>query len=508
MGANARIAALECRGLVKSFGSTQALKGVDLTIQKGEVVALLGHNGAGKSTLVNIVSGAVAADSGGVQIGGRQLVEASPAAASALGVAVIHQELSFVGSMDVAENLFLPRLPKKRRLPVMLDRQRLYREAGKVLQQFAPHIDVRARMGDLRVGTRQLIEIARAVASGASLILMDEPTAALNAAEVSTLFDTVAKLKAVGTGVLYISHRIDEVERVADSVVVLRDGRKVAEHQVGKVTRQQLVNEIVGRELETFVTSIPHASGEGGGEAELLVQQVGVPGSLQPMTFEVMSGEIVGLYGLAGSGVEMVAPALFGAVSASGEVVIHGRRLRGRRSPARSRDAGLALVPAERRLDALVPALSVAKNITLAAVARRGLAAVVPQKWERQQALRWITDLEIRPADPDARIMALSGGNQQKSVFARWLAMRPRVFLLDDPTRGVDVSARLQMYRIIERLAAEGGAILLVSSEASELASICHRVGIVYRGRLLGPFQMEGLDEKRIIEMALQGATV
>lgn len=501
----ARSPALECIGLTKSFGATQALKGVNLVIERGEAVALLGHNGAGKSTLVNIVSGVVGADSGSVKVGGRPLTEPSPAAANQLGVAAIHQELSFVGPMNVAENLFLSRLPTHRRFPLLLDRRRLYREAREVLREIAPGIDVHDQMASLRVGARQLIEIARALASGASLILMDEPTAALNAAEVETLFETVAKLKAVGVGVLYISHRIDEVEQVADSVVVLRDGRSVAEHPIGKVTRQQLVNEIVGRELEAFVATVHPAPAQASTEAHFQVREVAVAGSLRPITFEVHKGEILGLYGLAGSGVELVAPALFGAIPASGEVVVMGRRLR-RRDPARCRDAGLALVPAERRLDALIPALSLSKNMTIASIAKKGSATLVRARAEREEAVRWIRELDIRPPEPDISIVSLSGGNQQKSVFARWLTITPKVFLLDDPTRGVDVSARLQMYRLIEKLASEGAAIVLVSSEASEIASICHRVGVVYRGDLLGPFDVGALDEQRIVELAIQGS--
>ena len=495
--------ALEARGLRKTFGATQALKGVDLEVACGEVVALVGENGAGKSTLVRIVSGEVAADEGAVGIAGRPLTEPSPGAAAALGVAVIHQELSFVGTMSVAENIFLSRLPTRGPLS-LLDRSRLLGDAREALSRIAPHVDARRKMDELRVGDRQLVEVARAVTSGASLILMDEPTAALNADEVERLFAVVRALKEHDVGVLYISHRLDEIRQVADSVVVLRDGRRVAAHAVGDVSREQLVGEIVGKELRAFLREAPGEELEAEGEVRLELRDVAIPGVLEPVSLSVRARQILGLYGLAGSGVELVAQAVFGALPATGEVLVDGKALR-KRSPARCRKAGLALVPADRRFDGLFPLLPVASNIRMTELGERGALAVVTRPQERAAARGWIEKLDVRPPNPDVPISALSGGNQQKSIVARWLVTRPSAFVLDEPTKGIDVGAKSQMYQLIYDLATEGVAVLVISPELPELMSLCSHIGIVTRGRLAGIFPTAAVDEQTVVDIAIGG---
>ena len=507
-------AALRCDDVQKRFGATHALRGVSLEVAAGEVVALLGENGAGKSTLVRCIGGEVTPDSGEIRVNGVRLEQPTPARAAELGVAVVHQELSYVGPTSVAENLLLARLPRRRGVPFLLDRRELVEQARRLLAPVAPDVDVRARMSDLRVGDRQLVEIARAVGSGASAVLMDEPTAALTAAEVARLFAAVETLRGAGVGILYISHRLDEIQRIGGRVVVLRDGTVVGAHRVGDVSRQELVAKIVGRQLGAFLRTHepepePERESERASEpAEVpdafRVSRLDVPGRLRSVGFGVRSGEILGLYGLAGSGVEVVAKAIVGAVPSSGEVRVAGRRL-ARRSPAACRKAGLAHVPADRREEGIFPLLSVGTNVGMSAMANRGATTLVSRATDRRVGREWAERLDIRPRDPELPIGALSGGNQQKSVFARWLAVRPRVFVLDEPTKGVDVGAKSQMYELIVRVAEEGAAVVLISSELPELMTLCNRIGVVTRGGLVGTYPTTSVDEQRIVDLAIGG---
>ncbi|MCW6003403.1 sugar ABC transporter ATP-binding protein [Micromonospora sp. CPCC 205371] len=497
-------AVLRCDGVHKRFGATHAVRGVSLHVDRGEVVALLGENGAGKSTLVRCVAGEIVPDEGGVWVNGAHLEQATPARAAQLGVAVVHQELSYVGPTSVAENLLLARLPRRRGAPFLLDRRRLVEQAREALARIAPDIDVRARMADLRVGDRQLVEIARAVGSGAAVVLMDEPTAALTAAEVEKLFTAVASLREHGVGILYISHRLDEIQRIADRAVVLRDGAVVGTQRVGDVSRQELVAQIVGRQIDAFRRE-HHAEPEvGDGRRSLEVTGLSVPGRLRSLDLAIRPGEILGLYGLAGSGVELVAKALVGAVPSSGEVTVAGRRL-SRRTPATCRKAGFAHVPSDRREEGIFPLLPVGTNVAIAALADRGAAAVVTRATDRAAGRRWTQELDIRPRDPDVPVAALSGGNQQKSIFARWLAIEPKVFVLDEPTKGVDVGAKSQMYELIARVAEQGAGVLVISSELPELMSLCSRIGVVTRGELVGTYPTATVDEQRIVDLAIGG---
>lgn len=509
MGPPSAGTALACQAVVKSFGASHALRGVDVAVDTSEVVAVLGENGAGKSTLVRIIGGEIAPDGGAVSIGGSPLAQHTPSAAAALGVAVIHQELSYVGPMSVAENIMLGRLPTRGRGLVgrfLLDRTEMHRTAAAALAMVGDHIDPQRRMSSLSIGDRQLVEVVRAFASGASLILMDEPTAALGATEVTRLFEAIEVLKAQQVGVLYISHRLDEIQRVADRVVVLRDGRKVAEHAVGDVSRKQLVDEIVGKELVTaMATAEPAAAVDAAARPRLRLRGVEVAGRIRDINLSVSAGEIVGLYGLFGSGLEVLGPAIFGSVEAGGEVLVDEERL-GRRDPARCVKAGLAMVPADRRAEGLLPIMSLAANITIAQHAARGPAHLISRRRDWVTANESVRRLDIRPADVGVPIRKLSGGNQQKSIFARWLLTNPKAFVLDEPTRGIDVGARAQMYQLIRGLAADGAAVLIISSDLQELMTLSTILGVVSRGTLVGTFPAAGATEQEIIDLAIGGA--
>jgi ABC-type sugar transport system ATPase subunit len=304
--------------------------------------------------------------------------------------------------------------------------------------------------------------------------------------------------------VLYISHRLDEIRRVADSVVVLRDGRRVASHRAGDVPREQLVSEIVGKELRAFLREAPGEEITAEGEVVVAVREVSVPGTLAPVSFNLHAGQILGLYGLAGSGVEVVGQAIFGGIRATGEVVVGGRRLR-RRSPAICQKAGLALVPSDRRFEGLFPLLPVATNIALTKLGSGSGLNRVSRPQERAVARRWIEALDVRPNNPDVPISALSGGNQQKSIVARWLVTRPKAFVMDEPTKGIDVGAKSQMYQLIYDLAKDGMAIVVISPELPELMSLCSHIGVVTRGRLVGIYATGSVDEQTIVDLAIGG---
>lgn len=495
---------LQCVDVRKRFGTTEVLRGISLDVAAGEVVALVGENGAGKSTLVRCIGGEHPVDGGEILLQGNRLDQATPGRAGALGVAVVHQELSYVGTTSVAENLLLARLPRRPGLPFLLDRRGLYKQAAALLADIAPDIDVRSRMDDLRVGDRQLVEIARAVGSGAAVVLMDEPTAALTAGEVDALFAAVGVLRTRGVGVLYISHRLDEIQRIGDRVVVLRDGERVGMHDVAAVRREQIVAEIVGRQLGAFRGGPRATEPDPTGAPALGLDGLSVPGRLQPLDLAVQRGEIVGLYGLAGSGVETVAKAVVGAGPAGGVVAVDGRAV-ARRTPASCRKAGLAHVPADRRGEGIFPILSVGTNIAMSAMAGRPATAVVTRADDRRAGTTWAEKLDIRPRDPDIAVGNLSGGNQQKSIFARWLEVRPRVFILDEPTKGVDVGAKSQMYDLITGVAADGAGVLVISSELSELMTLCHRIGVITRGRLVGVHHTTAVDEQQLVDLAIGG---
>jgi ABC-type sugar transport system ATPase subunit len=333
---------------------------------------------------------------------------------------------------------------------------------------------------------------------------MDEPTAALNAGEVDALFSAVAALRSRGVGVLYISHRLDEIQRVGDRVIVLRDGERVGVHDVAAVTREQIVAEIVGRQLGAFRREHRAEAGESGGPPALEISGLSVPDRLQSLDLTVRPGEIVGLYGLAGSGVETVAKAVVGATPGGGTISVSGRTLR-RRTPASCRAAGLAHVPADRRGEGIFPLQSVGTNIAVSAMAGRGMATPVTRADDRRAGREWAERLDIRPRDPDIAVGNLSGGNQQKSIFARWLAVRPRAFVLDEPTKGVDVGAKSQMYDLIANVAQDGAGVIVISSELSELVTLCTRIGVITRGRLVGVYPTTSVDEQRLVDLAIGG---
>lgn len=463
--------------VTKSFGPVQALAGVDFDLRASEVHALLGENGAGKSTLIKVATGAHAPDGGELRIGGHTHAALTPAAARALGVACIYQQPALFPDLTVAENLALrlePAAPGRR-----IDWRGRRARAAELLASVGARIAPEAEVRDLSMPEQQLVEIAAAVGAGARILIMDEPTAALTRREQERLFDLVRSLRAAGTGIIYISHRLDEIFALADRVTVLRDGASVATHPVAAVDEAALIELRVGRTLGPLYPP----RGAAPGAVALELRGVGCAAAgVRDVNLSVHAGEILGLAGLVGAGRTELARVLFGLTPAdAGEIISAGRPVR-LASPRAALAEGIAYVPEDRRRHGVVPELPVAHNLTLAAHRR-----LFPRGWlrgavERAVALAGIARLGIRTAGPEAAVATLSGGNQQKVAVGRWLETRPRVLILDEPTQGVDIGAKVELHRLIRDLANDGLAVVLISSDLPEVIGLSDRIAVMRGG--------------------------
>jgi ribose transport system ATP-binding protein len=489
---------LEMRGITKRFASNAVLEGVDLCVAPGEVHALVGENGAGKSTLMKILAGVYKPDAGEILIGGSRVNLANPADAIASGIAMIYQELSLAPHLTVAQNIFLGREPLRFRPLKILDTKALNARASTLLAQYGFRLDPSGVVGRLSSASRQLVEITRATVEARRLIVMDEPTSSLTTREVSELFRLIGQFKSQGLGVIYISHRLEELEQIADSLTVLRDGRVVYTGRWGDLSTEQIIHHMVGRKLtEIFPTRNTER-----GATKLQVEHLTMRGKFDDVTFEARAGEIVGIAGLAGAGRTDLIETIFGARSAdSGAVRIDGEPVQPAR-PDRAIEGGLGLLTEDRKQTALFLNLSVARNLTVAnmrAIARRWL---ISRKRESTVARGLIEKLRVRPADPAKAINRLSGGNQQKVVLGRWLFAQSRVLLLDEPTRGVDIQARAEIYRVINGLVEAGAAVVLVSSDLPELFGMADRILVMRRGRLVAEVDPENATQEQVVAYA------
>ncbi len=464
----------------KSFGAVRALRGVSFDLRAGEVHALLGENGAGKSTLIRIATGAHAPDAGHLVVGGRRLTRLDPASARALGIACIYQQPALFPDLTVAENLALRLDPP--RLAQRIDWPARRRRAAELLQRVGAEIDPAAEVRRLSMPEQQLVEIASALGAGARIVIMDEPTASLTRREQVRLFQTVQALRASGVGVIYISHRLDEIFELADRVTVLRDGASVGTRAAGELSEAELIRLMVGREMNTL---FPPSLGTMGAPV-LELRGVGCRAAgVREVSFTVHAGEVLGLAGLVGAGRTELAGVLFGLTPAdAGEIRLAGGPVV-IASPRAAVAHGLAYVPEDRRRHGVVPELPLAQNITLAAH-----RALFPGGWlrdgvERRVAGEFIARFAIRAEGPAAPAASLSGGNQQKVALARWLATEPRVLILDEPTQGVDVGAKGEIHRLIRELAARGLAVILISSDLPEILGMSDRIGVMRGGTLV-----------------------
>jgi len=476
---------LEVRSLVKEFPGVRALDGVDLDVLEAEVHCLLGPNGAGKSTLIKCVSGAVEPTSGEILFRGEPLPAGDPAGSLKRGVATIYQELDLVPDLSVAESIFLAHEPRRGPL---LDLDRMYRDSEALLTRLGHgSIPVRAKVGKLRPAAQQVVSIARALSGEMRLLIMDEPSAILDEAEISTLFDVVRRLTAEGVGVIYISHRLDEIRRIGDRVTVLADGRTAATGLPATTPTDQLVELMVGRKVDQLYPERP----VGTEQVLLEVRDARRLPAVRGVSLEVRAGEVVGLGGLVGSGRTELLRLVYGLDQLEdGEILIAGKRLRGGR-PRTAIRHGLGLAPEDRKSQALLLDWSETKNVTIADLGRFS-RVLLDVRRERQTAQKQLRALNTVPDDPDRAVRLLSGGNQQKVVLARWLLRECRVLLLDEPTRGVDIATKAEIYRIIGELAGSGLGVLVVSSELEELAHICTRVLVMREGEIVA--ELEGKD--------------
>jgi ABC-type sugar transport system ATPase subunit len=456
------VAFLEARGIRKRFGGVEALKGVDLALEPGEVHALVGENGAGKSTLMKVLSGALAPDAGEITLGGSPLRLRSVADARRAGIAMVYQELNLVPDLTVAENLALGRLPW------LVRYARLEEAARALLGQMGLSIEPGRPVRSLAVGEQQLVAVARAFAHQARVMIFDEPTATLSANEVRQLFELVRRMRGEGVAVVYISHRLEEIFEIADRVTVLRDGQRVATEPVAELDARRVVSLMIGREVRAFERA-PHPLA-----GELGAFEVRAPG-LAPLRLALRRGEVVGLAGVVGSGRSEALEAMFGL---RGRTLWNGERVA---RPADALHRGIFLVPADRKTQGLVLGLAARENVALSVLRRLQRLGVMQGARERRLVGEWFARLSVRPPDAERPAGTFSGGNQQKIVLAKGLATEPAVLLMEEPTRGVDVATRFELYALLEELAGRGLGLVVSSSDTGELAGLCDRV-LVFRG--------------------------
>jgi len=491
---------LDFEGVSKSFSGVQALRDVSFGLREGEVHALVGENGAGKTTLIKIVAGALRPDRGTVSFRGQPVAFHNPSQSQAAGMSVIHQELNLLPLMSVAENLFLGREPRRAGLP-LLHWGRFRAMAREALARVGLDLDPDVRVERLSIAEKQLVEIAKALTLDAQVILMDEPSATLTDRELDRLFAIIRDLKARGVTVLYISHRLEEVFAIADRVTVLRDGAWIATRPVGELDRRELIRMMVGRELEE---EFPPRRAAIGGEL-LRVEGLCAGERLRDASFTLHRGEVLGLAGLVGAGRTELARAIFGADPRdSGTIYLEGQPVR-IRSCAQAIRHGLALLTEDRKEQGLHLDLGLHQNISLVNLWELVRLGLLRLGEERRVADGYVRDLDIRTPSAVQRVRNLSGGNQQKVVLAKWLFSEARILLFDEPTRGIDVGAKYEIYLLINRLAEQSLGVLLISSELPELIGLCDRILVMSEGRIAGEVSGAEKTQERIMELATAG---
>jgi ribose transport system ATP-binding protein len=484
------------RGISKRFPGVVALDDVTFELRRGEVHVLLGENGAGKSTLMKILSGASARDAGEISIDGRPVEVASPREAQALGIATIYQEFNLVPHLRAAENIFLGREPL--RAPGVIDRRKLEGEGGRLLRSLGTGINPRAEVRTLGVAEQQMVEVAKALSLNARILIMDEPTSALTASEIEQLFAAIRRLTAEGVAVIYISHRMEELALIGHRATVLRDGRVV-----GTRTLPAPVPELVRMMADRDISEQYPPRTRRRGEELLRVEGVSRGSRLRDVSFTLHRGEILGVAGLLGAGRTELARVVAGAdVPDSGRVVLDGRALR-LRSPADAIRAGIGLVPEDRKGHGLVLKRSVAANLALPQLGKLARSGVVSRAGEQALASRWIRELRIKTPDARTAVVTLSGGNQQKVVLGKWLAAGADVLIVDEPTRGIDVGAKQEIYVLLDRLAAQGAGIIMISSELPEVLGMSDRILVMHQGRVQALVEAAQATQEGVLQAAL-----
>ncbi len=495
--ADAMTPILSLENIAKSFPGVKALDNVHFDMQAGEVHALLGENGAGKSTLIKIISGVHKPDSGMMKIDGQPVSFNNPREAQAKGIATIYQELSLYPELSVAENIFMGHAPKRSFGPIRtIDWRTIYSRAEEILASLNIFdMDVRRKVGTLNVGNRQRVEIAKALSINARVLIMDEPTAALTESDVEKLFEIVRLLKARGVGIVYISHRLQEVFELADRATILRDGQYVETRAVSETNEDQLISLMVGRSIDNLFPKLPGERGKPVLEVRNLVR----PPQTRDVTFTIHAGEIVGIAGLVGSGRSELAQVIFGMLPAqSGEIWLDGERVT-ISNPSQAVKLGIAYVPEDRGTQGLIKQMNIRENASMAILRQLSNSSFIRFGEEKSLARRAIEQLSIRAYSPEQIVNKLSGGNQQKVVISKWLACKPKLLIMDEPTRGIDVGAKSEIHRLMSELAVKQGmAILMISSELPEVLGMSDRVLVMREGQLVAEFSRSEATQEKV----------
>jgi monosaccharide-transporting ATPase len=495
---------VEMRGISLAFPGVKALQDVDFRLFPGEVHALMGENGAGKSTLIKTLTGVHRPDSGQVVLAGAEVAFHSPGEAQHAGISTVYQEVNLCANLSVAENIMLGREP--RRLGG-IDFPAMRKRAAEVLSRIGVHLDPASSLSEHPIAVQQLVAIARAIAIDCRVLVLDEPTSSLDAGEVAELFRIMRVLRDEGVAILFVSHFLDQVYEISDRMTVLRNGTLVGEHLAPELDRRALIAQMIGRDLGAL-EAIEDAAERRHADGPVLVHAEGLGrrGAIEPFDLEIRAGEVVGLAGLLGSGRTELARLLFGADRAdSGKLIVDGTPLR-LRGPRSAIAAGIAFSSEDRKGEGLVADLSIRDNLVLAMQAARGWSRPLPRRTKDQLVEKYLKALDIRPANPDALVRTLSGGNQQKVLLARWLVTEPRLLILDEPTRGIDIGAKAQIQQLVTTLAAEGTAVLFISAELEEVVRIADRIVVLRDRRKIAELDgsVTGVDE--VVELIAGGA--
>ncbi|MCL4789230.1 MAG: sugar ABC transporter ATP-binding protein [Verrucomicrobia bacterium] len=489
------MAFIQFNGITKRFPGVLALDGVSFGVERGSCHALMGENGAGKSTLGKILAGVYVADGGEIWLDGKPVHAPNPLAARKLGIAMVHQELAFCPNLTVAENLCLGDLPSR---AGWLDRRRMRDLARAMLSEIESDIPVDVPIGELSTAQEQMVQIAAALGTRAQVIVMDEPTSSLSVRETEHLFELLDQLKQRGITVIYVSHRIEEIFRLCDTVTVLRDGCHVATEKVANTNTERIIHQMVGREVKQY--SSQHLA-QPLGEEMLRVENLSSPGKFRNVSFSLRKGEILGVAGLVGAGRSEVAQAIFGVdANASGKVLVHGREMP-LGSVTTALASGIGFLPEDRKRMGLVLSMNCRENTSLAILSRLNLGGFVKRRLERSIVQRYVDQLRVKTPSLDAGIDGLSGGNQQKVALAKWLARECEILIVDEPTRGVDVGAKAEIHRLLDELACQGLALLVISSELPEVMNLSRRIIVMREGQIVGELSREEFSQLNLMRL-------
>jgi ribose transport system ATP-binding protein len=487
---------LKMENITKTFPGVIALEDVSIQLYKGEVLGILGENGAGKSTLIKILAGNYIKDSGSIFVNDEKFEIKSPSEAMASGIRVIYQELNTLNNLTVAENIFIGEQIVKGPFKIV-DWKAMTRKASEILDSLNVSLDPNSVIGDLSISEKQIVEIAKAISKDAKILVMDEPTAALSEEETQSLFKIIETLKSRGVSIIYISHRLKEIFQITDRVVVLRDGKKVQTLNTKDTNANELVTLMVGRDIKEMYPKREVPIGETVMEVKNLFAE-----GFQDISFTLKKGEILGIFGLLGSGRTSLVKALFGANKIkSGEIIINGKKIN-IKSPRIARDEKMGLVPLDRKIEGLALHMGVKENITLANIEDLGKGFLLSRSTENEKAKKWVEEMGIKTPTLDQEVNSLSGGNQQKVVLSKWLESGSKIIILNEPTRGIDVGAKIEIYKLMQNLCEKGSAIIMISSELPEILSIADRILVMSKGKMTSQYSRKEATEENLLQSA------